>query len=107
MIASRSSSGIFDRAHHGLFQLLAHQFALGRVVVAQAHAGSELLGIVDVDVVRGRTAVVRDQVVFCGVHGNPVQPRIELRVATEIADRPVRAQEGFLRHVLALAPVGE
>src|SRR5690606_31934490 len=41
----------FDRAQHGLFQLLAHQFALGRVVVAQAQAGLELLGILDPDVV--------------------------------------------------------
>ena len=55
----------------------------------------------------GGRRLLRDEVVLCGVHGDPVQPRIELRIATEVAQRPVRAQEGFLRDVLALAPVGD
>src|SRR3546814_4608822 len=86
---------------------LARQLAVGRVGIAQADAGIELLGIADVDVLGGRAALVRDEVVLGGVHGNAVQPGIELGVTAEIPDRAVGADEGVLGHVLALAPVGD
>src|SRR5690606_35822659 len=73
----------FDRAHHGLFHLLPHQFAFRGVVVAQADAGVVLLGVGNVDIARGRAAVAGDQVVLGGIHGDTVQPRIELRVPAE------------------------
>src|SRR5690606_8927901 len=96
-----------DSAHDRLFHLLAHQFALGRVVVAQADAGIELLGVRDVDVRARRPAPGRDQVVLGRVDRDPVQPGVELGVAAEVAERAVGAQEGFLGHVLAFAPVAD
>src|SRR3546814_13821710 len=64
-------------------------------------------GVADVDVLGGRAALVRDEVVLGGVHGDAVQPGIELGVTAEIPDRAVGADEGVLGHVLALAPVGD
>src|SRR5690606_20984917 len=63
------------------------------------------LGVLDHDVVGGRAAVAGDEVVLGGVHGDPVQPGIELRVPAEAPDRAVGPDEGLLRDVLALAPV--
>src|SRR5690606_21584994 len=96
-----------DSAHDRLFHLLAHQFALGGVVVAQADAGIELLGVRDVDVRARRPAPGGDQVVLGRVDRDPVQPGVELGVAAEVAERAVGAQEGFLGHVLAFAPVAD
>jgi hypothetical protein len=43
--------------------------------------------------------------VLGGVHGDPVQPGIKLRVSTETSNRTIGAHESVLGHVLALAPV--
>ena len=105
-MAVRSSSGKASTARiTRSFNFLPHQFMFRRVGVAQAGAGVELLGIAGVDVVGRRPAVLRDQVVLGGVHGDPVQPRIELGIAAEIRHRAVGADEGFLGDVLAFAPV--
>src|SRR3546814_19092103 len=53
-----------DRAHHCLLHLLARQLAVGRVGVAPAAAGIELLGVADVAVLGRRAALVRDGVVL-------------------------------------------
>src|SRR3546814_9552487 len=59
------------------------------------------------DVLGGRAALVRDEVVLGCIHGDAVQPGIELGVTAEIPDRAVGADEGVLGHVLAFAPVGD
>ena len=43
--------------------------------------------------------------VLGSVHGDPVQPGIELGVAPETADRAIRADESVLGHVLTFTPV--
>jgi len=53
-----------------------------------------------------RSAALRNEPVFRGVDRDLVDPRIELAVAAERADRPVRADERLLGDVLAFAPVG-
>ena len=59
----------------------------------------------DLDVVAWGAAVVGDQVVLGCVHCDPVEPGIELRIAAEIPDRAVGANECVLGNVLDLAPV--
>src|SRR5690606_1397847 len=80
---------------------------LGRVVIAQASAGRVLRSLAGVDVRCGGPAVLRNEVVLGGAHGDPVQPGVELRVAAEAADRAPGAQEGFLGDVLDLAAIGD
>ena len=47
-----------------------------------------------------RVALHVHQRLFGGVDGNPVQPGVELGVATELVQRPIGANEGFLGNVL-------
>ena len=66
-----------------------------------------MLGVADFHVVGGWPAVVGGKVVLGGIHGYPVQPGIELGVATEIPDCAVGAHESVLGHVLTFTPVGD
>ena len=105
-MASRNSVGRRSTARITVcLDLLPHQFALRGVVVAQPDAGIELLGVGDVDVVGRRAAVVRDKVVLRGVHCDPVEPGVELRIAAEVPDRAIRADERVLGDILDFAPV--
>ncbi|MNV22253.1 hypothetical protein D3C71_1132190 [compost metagenome] len=45
--------------------------------------------------------------VLGSVHGDPVQPGIELGIAAETADRAIRADERVLGDILTFTPVGD
>jgi len=107
-MAARSSSGRASTARiTGAFDFLAQEFMFGCGGFAQTAADVELFGFDRIDVLVGRAAVMRDQVVLGGIDGDAVQPGGELSLAAEAAERAVGAQEGLLRHVLRLAPVGD
>jgi len=71
----------------------------------------QALGLADgrelfiIDVVGGRATAQADEMVLGGVHGDPVEPGVELGVAAELRQGAPSADEGLLHHVLGLGLV--
>ena len=91
---------------HRFRDLPAHQLVFRRIEIAQLLPVLEALGLLAVDIGRGRRpSPQRHQVVLGGVDPDPVEPCVERAVSAKTRQRPVGLDKGFLRHVLHLGRI--
>src|SRR5690606_13278273 len=78
---------------------------LRRIQVDEAAVAGEVFRVFQIDVTARRSPATRNQKVLGGIDRNPVQPRVELAIASETTQRPIGPADGLLDDVVALAMI--